>query len=320
MNITILLNQPIEYDEISTYCSDADLSFMKVYDNNINVNTKFVNMKNYEQVINEIENNNVIVNLCDGNDEEGIPGLCVVKKLENDKRIFTGCSSLNYLWTKGRIKEYNVSTPKYILINGVEDINIKNFEILRFPIIIKPNTNTGGSSGIFKDSVVQNITDLDMNKIKTLLEKYKNLMVEEYISGSEVTVLVTQAINPRHNPIVLEPVQCQFAGDTKYKYFELKWKENSVKYVSVENKELQSKIMEFAKDTYVKLKLDSYVRFDIRIDQNNNLYIIDVNPYPAIFYSPINYGCADFILKYSSIMNHTQFLLHNIECAKLRYN
>jgi D-alanine-D-alanine ligase len=250
-----------------------------------------------------------------------MPGLCVVKKLESEKRIFTGCSSNNYLWPKEKIKQFNVASPKYVLLNKNNfNNNLEMVKSLNFPIIIKPNTNTGGSTGIFKDSVIRSPSDINVDRIRDLLNVYEQLIVEEYIAGKEVTVLICQNVNITENPIVLEPVECIFSGDSKFKYYDLKWKENTVVYEPVKDIKLNDKIMEFAKSAFVTLKLDNYVRFDIRIDEHDNLYLIDVNPYCAVYYSPQNYGCADFILKNSKIMDHLHFFLHTVACANYRYD
>ena len=104
-----------------------------------------------------------------------------------------------------------------------------------------------------------------------------------------------------------------------YKHFNLKWFNYDVlKYVPVTDSKIMNEIIRVSKDTYLKLNLDSYIRYDIRMDTDNNLYVIDANPYPAIFYPKGNEGCADSILRNSTIMDHLGFVEHNIKCAKKR--
>ena len=46
----------------------------------------------------------------------------------------------------------------------------------------------------------------------------------------------------------------------------------------------------------------SYGRVDIRMNDNGDLYFLEMNPNCGIFYTPKqNYGSADFILHYDPI-------------------
>jgi len=318
MKLTVLIGDQEDDDPVSI---DANLTFMPTE----KTTTHILNMNNYKEIIDNIDKDDIIINLCDGCDEEdNIPGLCVLRMLEEQKRTFTGCSSGNYIWKKGDIKKYNVSTPKYAIVGKQNYGEVLSDIKLNYPLIIKPNSNDGGSSGILKDSVVNNLRELEITLIKRFdtFKEYNEYLLEEYIDGREVTVLAVQNIN-NSEPIVFEPLECIFNGQDKFKHYELKWLDNtvsSVYYQQIDDEQLNKKIMEFGKKIFEELKLDGYVRFDIRIDKDQNLYVIDVNPYCSIFYSPQNYGCADSILKYSKIMNHTDFLMHIIECAKRRYD
>lgn len=291
----------------------VDFSFLTDFE----ISIYEVTLDNYRQIIDNIPTNSFIINLCDGNLSENTPGIEVVLYLEEKKRIFTGSSSKSYNWNKSKIKNNNIMTPKFAIINK-NNINelITLTQHLKYPLFVKPDNIIGGSNGISKDSLVLNINDLDL-KLKKMILVYENIMIEEYIDGREFTVLVC------HNGekiIVLEPIECIFTGNEKFKHYDLKWKDyNDIKInLNIEH-DLQTKIMNFAKEAYTAFDLDSYIRFDIRMD-NNNLYIIDVNPYCAIFYKPEYYGCADIILKNSKKMNHCDFVLFNFIHATNRYS
>lgn len=124
----------------------------------------------------------------------------------------------------------------------------------------------------------------------------------------EFTILVVQN---HHCPIVLEPIECIFGDGHEFKDYDLKWVSfEYLKYKQIDDKTLFNKLTDFAKDIFVKLRLDGYVRFDIRMDNDNNLFLLDVNPYCGIFYPKNLYGSADFILENSRIMNYKQFVEH----------
>jgi D-alanine-D-alanine ligase len=294
-----------------------DFSFLP---SNINIKIIDLTIHNYYEIICHIKENlkkdQFVINLCDGLDEDiqqenKQPGKCVVELLETLQIPFTGSSSDKYAWKKSDIKKYNVSTPKYILIEKDIDWNNKNMN-LSFPLIMKPNYN-GGSVGITKESIINSKKEL--YKINSYLEKFNKIMIEEFIDGREFTVLACENLNP-NEPIVFEPLECQFPDQEKFKHYDLKWFDyEKIKTSFLEEEKLKKKVMAFAKDIFLTLELDGYVRFDLRMDQNECLYVIDVNTYCALFYPPKEYGCADIILGHSKIMNHCSFIDHLIRCT-----
>ena len=86
MHYTVLISvPPPDQRDIDTFASDADLSFLTKDDT---FDLKILDMDNYASTINAIPIDSVIINLCDGNDTDGSPGMCVLKMLEEQKRIF----------------------------------------------------------------------------------------------------------------------------------------------------------------------------------------------------------------------------------------
>lgn len=296
MKIIVLLP---EYDDIN----EIDLSFMTEYE----IKYTYVNNTNYEEIIQKIMSDDIVLNLCDGSKEEGTLGIEIIETLEKYNKKFIGSSSKNYSWTKSDIRKFNnetsfVRTPNYQLLRKNEEIKTN----LKYPLFIKPNTSGGGSIGITQDSKVN--TNDELNKtINNIFIDFDEVIIEEYIDGREFTILVVENGNL---PIVLEPLECVFNNNYKYKDYDLKWiNYNNISYKQVEDS-LQQKLITFAQDCFIKLKLDGYVRFDVRM--TNDIYLIDVNPYCGMFYPKALYGCADHILEQSKIMNHKTFLEHLI--------
>lgn len=300
-------------------CNGVDLSFLnKKYD----VVLKYLTMENYKTVIDSINKDSIILNLCDGMDSEGVPGECVVSYLHDQKRLYTGSSPINYQWKKSDIKKYNVSTPKYLLFDRTNDINKlqeEDFKHMKYPFILKPDYN-GGSSGITNKSCVYNFRDT-IEQLNLTLKEYPSVLIEEFIIGREFTVLVSENYENKYEPLVLEPLECVFTGKENFKHYDLKWYDwETILYKQVVNKELENKIMNFSKNLFVNMKIDGYVRFDLRMDVNDTLYVNDVNPYCGLYFPPESYGSADLILKNSKITNHYEFTEHLINCAKSRFN
>jgi len=257
---------------------------------------------------------NFIVNLCDGFDNEGGLGECVVKELEKNKLVYTGSSKL--MCKKSEIKVPGVSTPKCVVIRD-KKYDEKMFKDLRFPLIMKPD-EAGGSIGITEESKTENLEEL-LFRLKDYVEQFPNVVIEEYIQGREFTVLVCEGKEDSKDPIVFEPLECVFTEGFTFKSYDLKWnKFASCIYQEVSDQSILEKLFSLGKDTFVKLNLDGYSRLDIRMDFHGNLFVVDVNPNPGIFYSKPNYGCADFILSKSRKMNHLTFIEHLFMCGQRR--
>lgn len=317
MNIVVLLtSNDINDNNIadSSYNSNViDLSLLPKG----NISLKYLTLTNYHEIINNIDNDAIIINLCDGTDTDGHPGLNVVKLLDELNLVYTGCSPKNYECKKSMIKNFNVSTPKYILLDNISTYDENTFNKLKYPLIIKPDYG-GGSDGITTKSKVNNYQELKLRMAEMIT--YNLIMIEEFIEGREFTVLITENANDIKEPYVLEPMECIFLNGETFKHYDLKWGDSlNMQYKPIHDSALQNKIMQFCKDIFVLMDIDSYVRFDLRMDVNEKLYINDINSYCAMFY-PMKepYGSADLILKNSKIMNHKSFLEEMIQCAKKR--
>ena len=80
-----------------------------------------------------------------------------------------------------------VRVPAYALINSLDEIE-KETQDLKYPLFVKP-AHAGDSRGIDEHSLVHNKKEL-INKCASIIEEHSSLLVEEYISGREFTVLV----------------------------------------------------------------------------------------------------------------------------------
>jgi biotin carboxylase len=93
----------------------------------------------------------------------------------NDSSVATD----KYLMRK-QFAEFQVSSPKFVIANG--DYAVENF---RLPLIVKP-TDRSGSRGVMK---INNFVDLQAAVERAQQESFtQQAIIEEYISGSEVSV------------------------------------------------------------------------------------------------------------------------------------
>jgi D-alanine-D-alanine ligase len=258
----------------------------------------------------------VFINLCDGEKDEGMAGVEVIQHLEALGVPFTGSDSRFYARSRESVKQayvdHGIGTPRYgFAADGDEAVRAASS--LRFPIIVKP-AHGYSSLGIERDSVVRDTEQLRERAGRTAAA-FGGVLLEEFIEGPEFTVLAAEPREPGGPPIVYQPLEVCFEGNETFKHFDLKWKDfGLMKLRPSGDPEITKKLRELGAKTFTSLNISSYARFDIRMDQDGNLYMLDSNPNCGIFYAPEAFGAADFILA-SEPEGHAGFIRHIIQCA-----
>lgn len=183
---------------------------------------------------------------------------------------------------------HNIPTPKWDYIYNIEE-QIR--DDLEYPLIVKPS-NTDNSIGISNDSIVTNSKELKRQLEKVILELKRPALIEEYIEGDEydVAILGSDENDLRVLPLSrsifdklpkgywhIYPYEAKFLNDPVYKkYIEVQEPAKNV------NTKLSSLITEIALDTYNILDCHDYGRVEIKVDKNNNPYVLELNPNPSI--------------------------------------
>jgi D-alanine-D-alanine ligase len=143
----------------------------------------------------------VVLNLCDGDDINGYPGLSVVRALEAAHVPFTGARSRFYeistskRATKQRFADCGVRTTPFVAIRrGKADIGLAG-ETLGWPLFLKPDM-AAGSSGITEFSRANNLEE-GLRAVEMAfahMDGYESwvggLIAEPFLAGREFTVLV----------------------------------------------------------------------------------------------------------------------------------
>jgi D-alanine-D-alanine ligase len=159
---------------------------------------------------------------------------------------------------------------------------------LKFPMIVKP-IHEDASIGITNESVVKDEEQL-RKRIAYVIETYKqNALAEEFIEGREVNV----SIIGNKDPIALPIEELQFTNFSENAYkicsYQAKWIPNSEEFQKTIPvcpaqlpKNVENRIKRLALAAYKVMECQDYARIDIRIDKDNNSYILEVNPNPDI--------------------------------------
>jgi D-alanine-D-alanine ligase-like ATP-grasp enzyme len=242
----------------------------------------------------------IFLNMCDGAADEDRPGLDVVLALEELNLPFTGAASHYYEPTREQMKSvceaYGVRAPQGIALTNTDNLKAK-VKRLCFPLIVK-HPNSYGSIGLLKESRVTCFEELQI-QVKRMLDLFGGALVEEFIEGSEFSVLVSENPDDPENPITYVPVDIIFPSGESFKHTDMKWyRYEELQCNPVTEPGLSGRLRDMAAKLFRGLDGTGYGRCDIRMDAQGELYMLEINPQGAIFYPPEAPGMADSILRF----------------------
>ena len=323
-----------EDDNIDYYYdfSQSIAEYSKVFaELNVNWLWQPVNMITYREVIEAIEAEKengkvipVVLNLCDGDEVNGTPGVSVVKLLEEKDIIYTGADEYFYNITTSKIPmktEFDRAAVPNAAWETIRDKNVDAdiiFEKLGTPVIIKPAVS-GGSMGVGIKNVVEHKEDL-VSLLEKMFTGYRGwnltadgIIAEKFISGPEYTTLISGSCNDPKNAVIYMPVERVFHASLpekeKFLSFDRLWEiyedetampgeENFYEY-QLPAADLIEPIKKLSWDAYCATKGKGYTRVDIRMDAvTKQLYVLEVNAQCGISEDE-NYTSIGAILRFS---------------------
>lgn len=190
---------------------------------------------------------------------------------------------------KRMMEKMHIATPNFLLF-GEKDKPF-NCGTLQFPVIIKPATQHAGI-GISQHSVVTNKEQLK-KQVQNILNTYAGeVIAEEFVNGREIHVSVLG--NGTHIT-VLPFCEIGFKGKFKNHWtvysYDAKWVKKTWEYSDARVQApakipiaITKKIKALALKAYRAFKCRDIARFDIRINQKGEPFIVDVNMNPSINY------------------------------------
>jgi len=245
------------------------------------------------------KNYDVFVNLCEGYLEWSVPSIDVIYFMELLNLPFTGPTSLLYDPPKDLMKYVaytaGIKTPAFALIESLEVIE-KACAHLQFPLFVKPD-KAGDSLGIDEHSLVHNLGELKQ-KCAEILEEYGPLLVEEYIEGREFTVMLVANADDEKNCTVFKPVEYIFPKGFEFKTYALKTSElHPEANIPCIDPSLEKKLKDAALQIFQGFGGVGYARLDFRVNNNNDIFFLEINFTCSVFYKDGYEGSADYILK-----------------------
>ena len=239
----------------------------------------------------------LVFNLCDGAWDEERPGLEVVTTLERLGVPFTGASSACFEPTREAMKRvcraWGIDTPGYVITRGKEGLE-RAAETLRFPLIIK-HPSSYASTGLTRDSRVETAAAL-FGQGHAMIQAYGRALVEEFVEGTECTVLVSESLDPSA-PVTYTPIRYRFPEGETFKHYDLKWSDfEGLSAEPVQDAGLQERLRNASARFFMGLSVTGYGRCDLRIADDGLVFMLEVNPNCGLYYPLDAPGSADLIL------------------------
>ncbi len=308
-----------------------------------------VTLENYKKIIQEIAGERdkgiifpVVLNLCDGDEINGAPGVSVIKALEAKKIIYTGATDYFYEITTSKIpmklafNEAGVPTPKWA---SIKDKNYNAEEIIKElgnPLIVKPAVS-GGSLGVGVKNVVNDTLSLK-TQLDKMFEGYRGwdlatdgIIAESFIEGPEYTVMIVGSYNQPEFAKIYPPVERVFHASLpeqeKFLSFDRLWEiyeeespmpseENFYEY-QLGNSNIQMEIQKVSWDAYASVNGTGYTRVDVRVDKHTGqAYVLEVNAQCGISEDE-NFTSIGAILRYAN-QSFAELVIHIINDAFAR--
>jgi D-alanine-D-alanine ligase len=287
----------------------------------------FFDFNDLPKVFNELKNSDVdlVFNVCERINNSSLLEPHVASIFDVLQIPYTGSNpfTLGLCIDKIRVKKllnyHKIPTPEWDYIYSLDD-DIR--DDLRYPLIVKP-ANTDNSIGITNDSVVRNEKELRVQLEKVIKEIGRPALIEEYIDGDEydVPVIGWDDDDLRVLPLTRSIFDALPADKWHIYPFEAKYSDESVydkilrqrppKNIS---KKLEALLGEIALDTYRILDCHDYGRIEIRVDKNNNPYVLELNPNPSLNQDGVFSASAEVIG-----LDYADFLEEIIRLAIKRY-
>ena len=249
----------------------------------------------------------IFLNVCEGyefEDEEddllGYQGIEVVNALEKLSLPFTGASSNCFDPTREEMQEVadanGVGFAKGYQVKSVEEAEklVKN---LRFPIMIK-HPKSYGSMGMIKESRAESLEQV-LAQVDRICSEFGAARMEEFIVGKEFNVLVVENAEDSSQPFAYPPAELIFPPNEEFWHTDIKWNYDvPFDFKEVTDSELIARLQDTGRRMFLAMGISGYGRCDIRMNEKGELFILEINPNPAIMLQPKEYGPADYMILY----------------------
>jgi D-alanine-D-alanine ligase len=184
--------------------------------------------------------------------------------------------------TKKLVAAEGVQTPGWLVIGNEAELDRAAWETLNFPVIIKPAAE-GSSKGIRLTSLAHDVRQAE-DEVRRILSGYRQpVMIEEFISGEEVTVGMVGNSTPQ----IVGIMRVVPKKPVEHFVYSLEVKRDYVNLVDYEcparlPEKTLDRMEEFSFKTFKTLGCRDFSRVDFRVGRDGTPYFIEINPLPGL--------------------------------------
>lgn len=285
----------------------------------------------------------IVINLCDGDETNSVPGVSVIAELEKHNLIYTGSDDFFYEITTSKIpmKEAfdarKVPNAKWKVIEAGETDYQAIFNEIGKTLIVKPAISAG-SMGLSVKNVVSTVEEFEaiVNEMRNGYRGWKldtgGIFVEEFVNGREFTTLVVGSSTKPKSLRCYTPIERVFHKSLPEKEqflsFDRLWEtydnekpieeEGHLYNYKMADEELAEQLKEISIKAFKSVGGMGYGRLDIRMDKNTGkLYVLEVNAQCGLSEDE-DYTSIGAILRFDQ-KSFTHLIVEILEDAVVRY-
>ncbi|HLD25097.1 MAG TPA: hypothetical protein VJB96_04245 [Patescibacteria group bacterium] len=235
---------------------------------------------------------------------------------------YTGATKENYhdtcdkIITKRLCQRYGLPTAKWQEFKTRKETP----EIDTYPVIVKVS-NEHSSVGITKDAIAHNAQELADIVKRRIDEYHQPVFAETFLTGREFQVTLLE----QEGLVVLPPAEIVYGKNTDVPLltYESRWNERHSDYKNsdVELAKLTpfllEKLTRMSQTAFTAFGFRNYARFDIRCDEHEIPYFLELNSNPGLGDDP-DYGMT---VSYKAAgMTFSDFVWKIVQSARRRVN
>ena len=251
----------------------------------------------------------VFLNLCEGYEPEDIEhdprayhAVDVLNGLETAGLPFTGADSTCFDPTREEMQAvaeaHGIDFAPGYQVRSVEEA-IELVGNLPFPIMVK-HPRSYGSIGMYRESRADSLEQVKQ-QVARVCSLFGAARMERFIVGKEYNVLVVDNADDPGQPFAYPPAELVFPPGEEFWHTDIKWNYNvPFSFKEVVDPALRARLQEAGRRMFLAMGLRGYGRCDIRMDEQGQLFVLEINPNPAIMLRLDEYGPADYMILYDA--------------------
>lgn len=194
--------------------------------------------------------------------------------------VFASVLMNNKHYCKQVLIPYNIPMPRSCVINKYIPLAKSMIQTWSYPIFIKPNCE-GSSLGISEKNVCQTYREV-CQMVTLLTEQYAEIILEEYVSGVDVT---NYLIGNSGNYLTNDVIVAELFNSSPWAVYGMEEKRNKLRTLYFNNEKLDNTTLQKIQKMSVQIAqiigVNDICRIDYRYDYNRNkLYFLEINSAP----------------------------------------